>query len=93
MISSLHGGFFFFFASCITVALILIFFFVPETKGRSLEGMDAIFGNAYARVVEVELERAVSRREGAPEDKGERMNRVVSNLGLGLQSGNPVVAI
>lgn len=33
----------------------LVFFLVPETKGKTLERMDDVFGSAYGDVVEVEL--------------------------------------
>jgi hypothetical protein len=55
MLSALHGGFFFFFATCITIMGILVFFLVPETKGRTLERMDEIFGTAYGDLVNIEL--------------------------------------
>ena len=34
---------------------VLVFFLVPETKGRTLERMDEIFGTAYGDLVELEL--------------------------------------
>lgn len=55
MISALHGGFFFFFAACITVMGVLVFFLVPETKGRTLERMDEVFGTAYGDLGHLEL--------------------------------------
>ncbi|KAG4435614.1 hypothetical protein IFR05_008889 [Cadophora sp. M221] len=51
MLTNLHGGFFFFFATCITLMGFFVFFLVPETKGRTLEGMDEIFGSAYGELV------------------------------------------
>ncbi|KAH8600733.1 general substrate transporter [Bisporella sp. PMI_857] len=47
MISGWRGGFFFFFAGCSTVMGVLIWVGLPETKGRSLERMDELFGTAY----------------------------------------------
>ena len=32
-----------------------VFWLVPETKGKTLERMDDVFGSAYGDVVEVEL--------------------------------------
>jgi hypothetical protein len=55
MISNLKGGFFFFFAACLVVMGVLVFFLVPETKGRTLERMDEIFGTAYGDLHELEL--------------------------------------
>jgi hypothetical protein len=34
---------------------VLVFFMVPETKGKTLERMDDVFGTAYGDAVEVEL--------------------------------------
>ena len=34
---------------------VLVFFLVPETKGRTLERMDEIFGTAYGDLHELEL--------------------------------------
>lgn len=31
---------------------LFVFFLVPETKGRTLEGMDEVFGGAYGDAVE-----------------------------------------
>lgn len=59
MISNLKGGFFFFFASCITIMGVCVYFFLPETKGRSLESMDEIFGTAYGDETGVELRENV----------------------------------
>lgn len=39
--------FFFFFAASTIVSGTLVFFFLPETKGRTLEGMDEVFGTPY----------------------------------------------
>jgi hypothetical protein len=55
MLTNWKGGFFFFFAACLVVMGILVFFLVPETKGKTLERMDDVFGTAYGDAVEVEL--------------------------------------
>lgn len=33
---------------------LFVFFLVPETKGRTLEGMDEVFGSAYGDAIENE---------------------------------------
>lgn len=55
MLSSLKGGFFFFFASMMVIMGLCVFLLVPETKGRTLEAMDLIFGTAYGDLAEVDL--------------------------------------
>jgi hypothetical protein len=44
----------------------IVYFLVPETKGRSLESMDEIFGSAYGDLLEAEL------RDYRRDVKGER---------------------
>ncbi|KAH7397621.1 general substrate transporter [Cadophora sp. MPI-SDFR-AT-0126] len=62
MLTNLHGGFFFFFASCITLMGLFVFFLVPETKGRTLEGMDEVFGSAYGEAVGDAVDLGASNR-------------------------------
>jgi len=45
MLSNLHGGMYFFFAACMLATVGWVFLFVPETKGRTLESMDELFGH------------------------------------------------
>ncbi len=44
MISNIGFGTYFVFAAMLTLSVPFVFFFVPETKGLSLEDMDALFG-------------------------------------------------
>ncbi|KAF8449914.1 hypothetical protein BGX38DRAFT_516466 [Terfezia claveryi] len=44
-VHAVHGGMFFFFAICMLVTVGWVFLFVPETKGRTLESMDELFGH------------------------------------------------
>ena len=62
MLAEWKGGFFFLFAGCLTVMGTGVWFLLPETKGKTLERMDDVFGSAYGDVVEVELGNY--RREG-----------------------------
>ncbi|OAA69157.1 D-xylose-proton symporter [Cordyceps fumosorosea ARSEF 2679] len=48
MLDSLSWGTHIFFAAFCFLAFFFTYFFVPETKGRSLEDMDAVFGDAAA---------------------------------------------
>jgi hypothetical protein len=70
MVSNMRGGFFLFFASCMTVMLLCVYLFVPETKGRTLEAMDEIFGSAYSDrdgALDVELGRYLKEIQGQRE--------------------------
>jgi hypothetical protein len=44
MISNIGYGTYLFFGSCTILMTIWAYFFVPETKGRTLESMDQLFG-------------------------------------------------
>jgi len=44
MISNIGYGTYIFFGSCTILMTIWAYFFVPETKGRTLESMDQLFG-------------------------------------------------
>lgn len=60
MVSNMRGGFFLFFAACMTIMFFGVWLFVPETKGKTLESMDEIFGSAYAGrdgAIDIELGR------------------------------------
>ncbi|KAL1635895.1 hypothetical protein SLS58_010063 [Diplodia intermedia] len=49
MLEAVGYGTYLFFAAFCLLALAFTFFCVPETRGRSLEDMDAVFGDARAR--------------------------------------------
>lgn len=77
MLSDLHGGMYFFFAACMFVTVGWVYLFVPETKGRTLESMDELFGHKN-RAVEGPSE---NMREGgafhaANEEKAENEGEV-----------------
>jgi hypothetical protein len=48
MIASIRFGTYVFFAAFTVMMFFWVLFFVPETKGRSLEDMDAVFGDKSA---------------------------------------------
>jgi hypothetical protein len=54
MVSNIGGGTYFLFAACLTVSVPFVWFCVPETKGRSLEDMDVVFGGVQTRVERTE---------------------------------------
>ncbi|KAL2128543.1 hypothetical protein VTI74DRAFT_9041 [Chaetomium olivicolor] len=49
MLARIGWGTYIFFAAFCLIALAFTYFFVPETKGRSLEEMDAVFGDVVAQ--------------------------------------------
>lgn len=52
-------GAFFFYAGLNVIAFVLIFFFVPETKQRTLEELDYIFGVPGKRFIDYQVHKAV----------------------------------
>jgi hypothetical protein len=87
MISNLKGGFFFFFAACLVVMGLLVYFLVPETKGRTLERMDEIFGTAYGDLHELELSAHRRDLELGSGKKGVREGEVTDDA---LQDGDEI---
>lgn len=55
---SVDGLFYFVFAACTVVSATVVWFLLPETKGRSLESMDEIFGSPYTSSRGPEMEAA-----------------------------------
>lgn len=52
MLSDIGGGTYLFFAASIVVIVFWVYFFIPETKGRTLESMDELFGvSRWATIV------------------------------------------
>ena len=51
---------------------ILVYFLVPETKGRTLERMDEVFGTAYGDLHELELSAFGRDLELGPGKEGMR---------------------
>ncbi|KAL2017232.1 hypothetical protein VTK56DRAFT_2391 [Thermocarpiscus australiensis] len=49
MLARIGWGTYIFFAAFCLIALAFTYFFVPETKGKSLEEMDAVFGDVVAQ--------------------------------------------
>ncbi|OJJ78688.1 putative MFS monosaccharide transporter [Aspergillus glaucus CBS 516.65] len=57
-------GTFIFFGCITTLAVLYVFFFVPETKGRTLEEMDEIFGAQGVAAADQALKRSIEREIG-----------------------------
>jgi hypothetical protein len=52
VISNIGYGTYLVFAACLTLAVPFICFLVPETKGRSLEDIDAVFDKSRTQTME-----------------------------------------
>ena len=48
MLESIGYGTYIFFAAFALVAFVFTWFFIPETRGKTLEEMDAVFGDSTA---------------------------------------------
>jgi Sugar (and other) transporter len=59
-----HGGTYFFFAANALLALFFVIFFVPETRGKSLEDMDVVFGDTAAHEEKTRLYQIAAQLEG-----------------------------
>lgn len=57
-------GTFIFFGIVTTIGAIWVFFFVPETKGRTLEEMDELFGEVGFAHADLELKAKIERDIG-----------------------------
>ena len=53
MITSLGYGAYMFFGALMIVMGIWAYFFIPETKGKTLEEMEALFGAPIAQVLDI----------------------------------------
>ncbi|GES65354.1 MFS monosaccharide transporter [Aspergillus terreus] len=70
MLDSITWGTYIFFAAFCLLALAFTFFCIPETRGKTLEDMDLIFGDTAAheekqRIVQIEAELRRTASEGA----------------------------
>ncbi|KAG2217315.1 hypothetical protein INT45_003509 [Circinella minor] len=64
MLSSIGYGTYVFFACFCFLSVIFVIFFVPETKGRSLEDMDELFGGGSAKTDNEILQRIEQQYSG-----------------------------
>lgn len=56
-----------FFAASMVVIIFWVYFFIPETKGRTLESMDELFG-VDRRTIVVTVSDVLSEKKGAEKD-------------------------
>lgn len=55
-----------FFAASMVVIIFWVYFFIPETKGRTLESMDELFG--VDRTTVITVSDVLSEKKGAEKD-------------------------
>ncbi|KAL3477051.1 general substrate transporter [Aspergillus californicus] len=63
-ISTSQYGAFIFFGAVTTIGVVWVYFFVPETKGRTLEEMDEIFGSVGLAQADAERKERIEREIG-----------------------------
>ncbi|EAW07049.1 putative MFS monosaccharide transporter [Aspergillus clavatus NRRL 1] len=63
-ISASDYGTFIFFGAVTTIGVLYVWFFVPETKGRTLEEMDELFGSGGVAAEDEALKRRIEREIG-----------------------------
>jgi len=64
MLANIGFGTYIFFAAFCLIAFFFVWFCVPETKGRSLEDMDAVFGDTTAHEEKLHLVRIAAELRG-----------------------------
>lgn len=72
MLDSIGWGTYIFFAAFCLIALVFTYFFVPETRGKSLEEMDVVFGDTAAHEEKTRLydiAAAMGLTEALPNEK------------------------
>ncbi|RLL97727.1 hypothetical protein CFD26_107379 [Aspergillus turcosus] len=63
-IAASNYGTFIFFGVVTTIGVLYVWFLVPETKGRTLEEMDELFGSGSIAVEDEALKRRIEREIG-----------------------------
>lgn len=72
MLETLEWGTYIFFAAFALIAIVFVYFFVPETRGKSLEEMDAVFGDTAAHEEKsrlAEVAASLGLTEALPDEK------------------------
>ncbi|RDW68850.1 uncharacterized protein DSM5745_08610 [Aspergillus mulundensis] len=70
MLETISWGTYIFFAAFYLLALGFTFFFIPETRGKTLEDMDLIFGDTAAYEEKTRIKRIEAELHGIPIDDG-----------------------
>lgn len=78
MIQNITYGTYIFFAICTTLAWLFVYFFLPETKGKTLEEMDSVFGDDSA-IRDAEKMSRINERLGLPNKHSSRESNSESN--------------
>jgi len=68
MLDSITWGTYIFFAAFCLLALAFTFFCIPETRGKTLEDMDLIFGDTSAHEEKKRIKRIEAQLRGTPID-------------------------
>ncbi|KAL4759429.1 sugar porter family MFS transporter [Aspergillus foveolatus] len=71
MLDSISWGTYIFFAAFCLLALAFTFFFIPETRGKTLEDMDLIFGDTAAHEEKTRIKRIEAELHGTGLDEDE----------------------
>ncbi|KAL3461871.1 general substrate transporter [Aspergillus heterothallicus] len=66
MLESITWGTYIFFAAFCLLALTFTFFFIPETRGKTLEDMDLIFGDTAAHEEKKRIKHIEAQLRGTP---------------------------
>ncbi|KAL4902105.1 hypothetical protein BDW74DRAFT_67082 [Aspergillus multicolor] len=78
MLETISWGTYIFFAAFCLLALAFTFFFIPETRGKTLEDMDLIFGDTAAHEEKTRIKRIEAELHGTPIDDGNEVLKPVT---------------
>ncbi|KAL3442745.1 general substrate transporter [Aspergillus insuetus] len=76
MLESITWGTYIFFAAFCLLALAFTFFFIPETRGKTLEDMDLIFGDTVAHEEKKRIKHIEAQLRGTPIEDDEVLKPV-----------------
>lgn len=86
-ISKTQFGAFIFFGVITLIGAFYVYFFVPETKGRTLEEMDELFGSTGLAAADEERKHRIEREIGllallGDEDSGVEESKIASDVAI-----------